>query len=61
MIETTAAPNHVVKDARALVVYASTHGHTARIAARVAEAMRAQGLEADLHDVANAGDADPGL
>jgi len=45
----------------ALVVYASTHGHTARIAARIAEAMRAHGVEADLHDVASAGDAEPGL
>ena len=50
------APAHL-----ALVVYASTHGHTARIAARIAEAMRAHGVEADLHAVASAGDAEPGL
>jgi len=61
MIQTTAATDQVVEHARALVVYASTHGHTARIAARIAEAMRAHGVEADLHDVASAGDAEPGL
>jgi len=61
MIQTTAATDQVVKHASALVVYASTHGHTARIAARIAEAMRAHGVEADLHDVASAGDAEPGL
>jgi menaquinone-dependent protoporphyrinogen oxidase len=46
--------------ARALVVYASTHGHTAKIAARLAQAMRGQGLEVDLRDVAEAADAKPG-
>ena len=44
----------------ALVVYASTHGHTAKIAARLAEAMRAQGLEVDVRDVKSAADARPG-
>lgn len=58
MIQTSAATDQVVKHASALVVYASTHGHTARIAARIAEAMRAHGVEADLHDVASAGDAE---
>jgi menaquinone-dependent protoporphyrinogen oxidase len=43
----------------ALVVYASTHGHTARIAARLARAMREQGLVVDLRDVADAIDAWP--
>jgi menaquinone-dependent protoporphyrinogen oxidase len=56
----SASPDHVSKHANALVVYASTHGHTAKIAARIAEAMRAEGLEVDLHDVAGAGDAKPG-
>ncbi len=60
MNEPAAAPNHVVKDVRALVVYASTHGHTAKIAARIAQAMRSQGLEVDLRDVASAADAEPG-
>ena len=60
MTEHIAAPNHVFKDAHALVVYASTHGHTAKIAARIAEVMRAQGLEVDLHDFASAPDAQPG-
>jgi len=38
----------------ALVMYASTHGHTARIAARVAQAMRAEGLHVDRLDAASA-------
>jgi len=38
----------------ALVVYASTHGHTAKIAARIAGAMREQGGDVDLRDVADA-------
>jgi menaquinone-dependent protoporphyrinogen oxidase len=60
MTERTAAPNHVLEDAPALVVFASTHGHTAKIAARIAQAMRSQGLEVDLRDVASATDAEPG-
>lgn len=44
---------------RALVVYGSTHGHTAKIAARMAAAMREQGLLVDVLDVEHAGDADP--
>lgn len=59
MTEQTASP-HVLKDADALVVYASTHGHTARIATQIAESMRAAGLEVDLRDVAHAADAQPG-
>jgi menaquinone-dependent protoporphyrinogen oxidase len=54
------ASDGVFKDADALVVYASTHGHTAKIAARLAQAMRAQGLEVDVRDVAGAADAKPG-
>lgn len=48
------------RDADALVIYASTHGHTARIADRVAQAMRARGLAVDLRDVAHAIDVQPG-
>lgn len=48
-------PELVVADADALVVYASTHGHTAKFADRIARSMRAQGLEVDLRDVATAG------
>jgi menaquinone-dependent protoporphyrinogen oxidase len=44
----------------ALVIFASTHGHTAKIAARIAQAMRTQDLEVDLRDVASASDTDPG-
>ena len=53
-------PNRAVKDADALVVYASTHGHTAKIAARIAAAMRDQGLEVELREVADSADAEPG-
>jgi menaquinone-dependent protoporphyrinogen oxidase len=60
MTNLTSASEHVFRDADALVVYASTHGHTAKIATRIAEAMRAAGLEVDLRDVAHAGDATPG-
>ena len=51
----------VATGAGALVVFASTHGHTAKIAARLAETMRAQGLDVDLHDVACDREAEPGL
>ena len=44
--------------AAVLVIYASTHGHTAKIAARVADGIRAAGLEADVRDVARATDLD---
>ena len=45
--------------ANALVIYASTHGHTAKIAARVAGAMQGAGLRVDVVDVATGADADP--
>ena len=35
----------------ALVLYASTHGHTGKIAERVADVLREQGLEVTLRDV----------
>jgi menaquinone-dependent protoporphyrinogen oxidase len=60
MTENATAPDHVFKDANVLVVYASTHGHTAKIAARLAEGMRGEGLEVDLREVADAADAAPG-
>ena len=44
---------------KALLVYASTHGHTAKIAARVAQAMRAEGLDVDVRAVEGTADADP--
>lgn len=43
-----------------LVIYASTHGHTAKIAGRVAEALREEGVEVDLRGVGDADGADPG-
>jgi menaquinone-dependent protoporphyrinogen oxidase len=43
-----------------LVIYASTHGHTAKIAARIAEGLRAAGVEeVDVRDAADAGGIDP--
>ncbi len=61
MTTTTPVPDHVVERASALVVYASSHGHTEKIAARIAEAMRGQGMEVCVHDIAGAGEAEPGL
>ena len=59
MTETIPA-DHVFKRADALVVYATTHGHTAKIAARLAEAMRGAGLAVDLREAWQAVDAEPG-
>jgi menaquinone-dependent protoporphyrinogen oxidase len=42
-----------------LVVYASTHGHTAKVAGRVAETLRAEGLGTTVADVREAGGVDP--
>jgi menaquinone-dependent protoporphyrinogen oxidase len=44
---------------RVLVLYASTHGHTAKIARRVAEAVRSEGLESDLREARAASDVSP--
>jgi menaquinone-dependent protoporphyrinogen oxidase len=60
MTDTTFQRRSSIKGADALVVYASTHGHTAKIAARIAAAMRDQDLEVDLRDVAGAAGTDPG-
>ncbi len=60
MTALTPSQDHVAKDADALVVYASTHGHTAKIADRIAQAMREQDLEVDLRDVASAAEVEPG-
>ncbi len=57
MTETAAADPTPV---RALVVYASTHGHTVKIAARLADAMRGAGLEVDLREAVLAPDTEPG-
>jgi menaquinone-dependent protoporphyrinogen oxidase len=38
----------------ALILYASTHGHTAKIAARIAQVMRDDGASVDIHDMASA-------
>jgi hypothetical protein len=43
-----------------LLTYATTHGHTATIADRLADALRALGIGVDLRDVQQLGDADPG-
>ncbi len=44
---------------RALLLYATTHGHTSKIASRVAETLRAHAVEVDVLDVKTAVDADP--
>ena len=51
-----AAAELIFKDADALVVYT---GATAKVAMRIATAMRAQGLEVDLRDVTHAGAVKP--
>jgi menaquinone-dependent protoporphyrinogen oxidase len=42
-----------------LVPYASTHGHTAKVAGRIAEQLRARNLEVDLRNVSAADDPTP--
>lgn len=42
-----------------LVVYATTHGHTAKVATRLADAARAHGAEVEVRDVTESGDPDP--
>ena len=42
-----------------LVVYASTHGHTAKVAQRIAEAVRRAGADATVLDVEAAAEVDP--
>jgi menaquinone-dependent protoporphyrinogen oxidase len=44
---------------KALLLYATTHGHSAKIASRLAEALRANGVDADLREVKTAGDPNP--
>jgi menaquinone-dependent protoporphyrinogen oxidase len=43
-----------------LVLYASTHGHTAKIARRVADAVRGAGLEPDVQEAKSASGLAPG-
>ena len=45
--------------ARVVLIYATTHGHTAKIADRVARALESEGVEVDQRGVADAGDASP--
>ncbi len=53
-----ATTDRAAPDAKALVVYASTHGHTAKIATHIAQAMQAHGLDVDLREVSSATDVD---
>jgi menaquinone-dependent protoporphyrinogen oxidase len=59
MSETTLNSPQITANADILVVYASTHGHTAKIAERIAATLRSKGLETDLREVDHAGDVDP--
>jgi menaquinone-dependent protoporphyrinogen oxidase len=59
MTEHITAPDHPYTRRNALLVYSSTHGHTAKIAACIADAMRASAVHVDLRDVQNAADAYP--
>lgn len=60
MTESSTSADHVFQDADALIVYASKHGHTAKIVTRLADAMRGDGLEVDVREVGRADDAKPG-
>lgn len=42
-----------------LIAYASTHGHTAKVMARVAEAAREAGVDVDVHALADGTPPDP--
>jgi menaquinone-dependent protoporphyrinogen oxidase len=44
---------------QALIVFASTHGHTAKIVSAVARAVREDGLEVDVRDVSSAAELSP--
>jgi menaquinone-dependent protoporphyrinogen oxidase len=46
------------ESAQALLVYASTHGHTTKITDRLARALRGEGLAVDVCEVSVAADAD---
>lgn len=43
-----------------LLLYATTHGHTSKIAKRIARTLSAEGLDVDMRRAESAGDADPG-
>jgi menaquinone-dependent protoporphyrinogen oxidase len=45
--------------ANVLVLYATTHGHTAKIAARIGDALQAEHVRADVREVSEAGEAAP--
>ena len=59
MTDYSDTPDPVDADAKALVLYATTHGHNAKIATRIADAMRSDGLDVDLVEVSAAADIDP--
>lgn len=59
MTESATSPNRVRADAKALVIHASTHGHTTKIAARLGQAMHEHSIYVDLHEVTDPAIADP--
>src|SRR5687768_5353264 len=42
-----------------LILYATTHGHTTKIASRIADAVRAQGQKVDVVDARDPGETTP--
>lgn len=44
-----------------LIAYASTHGHTAKIARRIADRLQADGVPVETHDVGGGADPDPSV
>jgi menaquinone-dependent protoporphyrinogen oxidase len=59
MTDHAATSDRVRAHAKALVLYASTHGHTAKIATHIADAMRSDEIDVDLVEVRAAADTDP--
>jgi menaquinone-dependent protoporphyrinogen oxidase len=45
--------------ATVLLIYTTTHGHTAKVARRIADRLREENVEVDIRDMKEAGDADP--
>jgi menaquinone-dependent protoporphyrinogen oxidase len=60
MNDNAVSSSRVLSHPSALVVYASAHGHTATIAARIARTMRERGVDVVLHDAAGGAETELG-